>query len=371
MTFPNTPLPVEELQGQLGDSALSLVKELNTLATVVNENSAAIVANISGDSSLAELVSANDQALEQKIDVASGDAATALVNESDRLQRKITEETEESRTEARDLSNSVLEQSLLTANQVAVDVNANLDAAVKQLNDRIGVETEVVTTDATPTSILTVTPSSRVATRFSGSLVAMRDIHTEVSSYLFSLIANALASSEILTVAAGNAADGDQVEIDGVTYTFRAVPAVAFDVDIGVDAETTIDNFVLAIDDAGTPGTEYGVGTAKHATFTARKNSASTMIVAARQPGVAADGSSVTDPVDGGGTLSWGAAVTSGGSDMDVNGGFTDEYETAPGDYTPAVAASGADVVWSVTGAANKKITWRLKVDKVEIITFV
>jgi hypothetical protein len=54
-----------------------------------------------------------------------------------------------------------------------------------------------------------------------------------------------------------------------VTYTFQAAVAAANDVLIGIDATASVLNLELAINDTGTPGTEYGVGTVAHTTVTA------------------------------------------------------------------------------------------------------
>lgn len=51
--------------------------------------------------------------------------------------------------------------------------------------------------------------------------------------------------------------EGDTVVIDGITFTFNATPSGAGSVDIGVDAPTSIDNLVAAINDSGTAGTTY------------------------------------------------------------------------------------------------------------------
>jgi hypothetical protein len=51
--------------------------------------------------------------------------------------------------------------------------------------------------------------------------------------------------------------DGDTVTIAGVTFTFRASPSAAGDVDIGADADASRANLAAAINDSGTAGTTY------------------------------------------------------------------------------------------------------------------
>jgi lysophospholipase L1-like esterase len=60
-----------------------------------------------------------------------------------------------------------------------------------------------------------------------------------------------------------NANDGDTVTIDGVVYTFRTAPSVAFDVTIGASANASIQNLGNAVN---LEGTTWGAGTTQHPT---------------------------------------------------------------------------------------------------------
>jgi hypothetical protein len=73
------------------------------------------------------------------------------------------------------------------------------------------------------------------------------------------------ANAAILdALAAGNAAD--TITIDGHVYTLRAAPTtVADEVKIGASAFATLLNLHHAINGTGTPGTDYGSSTARHA----------------------------------------------------------------------------------------------------------
>lgn len=64
--------------------------------------------------------------------------------------------------------------------------------------------------------------------------------------------ASNLTSTTILDLAT-NPTAGDFVVIQGVTFTFRAVPALAGEVDIGADADGSAVNLVAAINGTGTP----------------------------------------------------------------------------------------------------------------------
>jgi hypothetical protein len=65
------------------------------------------------------------------------------------------------------------------------------------------------------------------------------------------------------TNAVTNANDGDTMAIGGVSYTFRTTCSVANDVLIGASANATNQNLGHAVNaEGGTPGTDYGTGTA-------------------------------------------------------------------------------------------------------------
>ena len=66
-----------------------------------------------------------------------------------------------------------------------------------------------------------------------------------------------------------NVAADDTVVIGDVTYTFKASPSAANEVDVGGDLDTSINNLVAAINDSGTEGTTYGTGTVANPYFSA------------------------------------------------------------------------------------------------------
>jgi hypothetical protein len=68
-----------------------------------------------------------------------------------------------------------------------------------------------------------------------------------------------------------NVAANDTVLIGDKTYTFKASPAAVYDVDVGADLDTSIDNLVAAINDSvGEAATEYyGTGLDAHPEVTA------------------------------------------------------------------------------------------------------
>lgn len=67
-----------------------------------------------------------------------------------------------------------------------------------------------------------------------------------------------------------NVAADDTVVIGDITYTFKATPAAAYQVDVGADLDTSIGNLVAAINRSGTPGaTTYHTDTVANPYFTA------------------------------------------------------------------------------------------------------
>lgn len=109
-------------------------------------------------------------------------------------------------------------------------------------------------------------------------------------------------------------ADGDTVTIGGVVYTFKtalsAGPTVAYEVLIGANVAASHTNLAKAINDSGTEGTHYGVGTLVHPTVSAAAGATST-VVTAKTPGTAGNSIATTETSSNG---SWGAATLASGA---------------------------------------------------------
>jgi len=123
-------------------------------------------------------------------------------------------------------------------------------------------------------------------------------------------------ATQTLTSNATNVSAADTVTIDGYVYTFVAVPAAAFDVDIGGTAAVSLDNLKAAINDSGTEGTTYGTGTYAHPSVTATTNTDTTQVVEARLAGANGNAITTTEVAT---TLSWGAGVLASGADGTYN----------------------------------------------------
>lgn len=110
----------------------------------------------------------------------------------------------------------------------------------------------------------------------------------------------------------------DTVVIDGLTYTWKAAPSAAYEIDIGANIATCVTNLIAAINASGTAGTEYGTGTLRHPSVKAvaasaygGSNTASLWIVS-RTPGAAGNGIVCTETGD---ELAFAAGTLSGGRD--------------------------------------------------------
>jgi hypothetical protein len=118
----------------------------------------------------------------------------------------------------------------------------------------------------------------------------------------------------------GNVAANDTVVIGNITYTFVATPAVAYDVDVGADLDTSITNLSLAINRTGTPGaTTYHTATVANPYFTATADLTNDAIdLTARGAGSWCNGIYLTATHPGANTITAGGttfAAISGGTD--------------------------------------------------------
>ena len=87
-----------------------------------------------------------------------------------------------------------------------------------------------------------------------------------------------------------NVAADDTVVIGDKTYTFKAAPSAAYEVDVGTDLETSIANLVAAINLSGTAGTEYGASHVEAHPAVTATGSATVLSLAGRGPGAEANG---------------------------------------------------------------------------------
>lgn len=99
------------------------------------------------------------------------------------------------------------------------------------------------------------------------------------------------AAGGTITVAVGNAQDGDEITIGGITYTWKTAlseasgDAVPYEVLIGADNAAAASNLKKAINKESTEGTNYGTGTVAHPLVTATV-STNVVTVSAKTKGV-------------------------------------------------------------------------------------
>jgi hypothetical protein len=127
----------------------------------------------------------------------------------------------------------------------------------------------------------------------------------------------------LLTFAA-NAANGEQVEIGGKTYTFQTVLTdVDGNVKIGASATLSRNNLVDAINLGPGAGVDYAASTTLHPSVSASTGPGDTMNAEANLQGTA--GNSITT-TETGANMSWGMATLDGGSDVTTKGDRAEAY---------------------------------------------
>jgi hypothetical protein len=128
-----------------------------------------------------------------------------------------------------------------------------------------------------------------------------------------------------------NVAADDTVVIGNITYTFKATPAAAYDVDVGADLDTSITNLVLAINRTGTPGaTTYHSATVAHPAVTAAADLANDAIdLTARIAGSDANSIYLAATHPGANTIAALAASAGIGSGVTAGVGSVDDFLTS------------------------------------------
>lgn len=133
--------------------------------------------------------------------------------------------------------------------------------------------------------------------------------------------ANAIVTTETMANTSWGAAtlagglEAETVTIGTTVYTFKDTTATAYDVKIGIDAATTLDNLELAINASGVgDGTDYHAGTLAHPLVIATTNGDTTQVIRAKIIGTAPNAYATTETCAhaafGGATMGSGVAVT-------------------------------------------------------------
>lgn len=152
-----------------------------------------------------------------------------------------------------------------------------------------------------------------------------------------------IQANELLTLT-GNVSDGDQVELNGKTYTWNTVLGAADgDLFIGATANDSINNLVAAVTGGAGSGTLYAAATTTHTTMGAVNAGGDTMTGYALAGGTAGNAFTVSDPTDGGAVMSWGAGTLSGGTDNDAKTATITDTSTVGGADAARISAASLD----------------------------
>ena len=109
----------------------------------------------------------------------------------------------------------------------------------------------------------------------------------------------------------GNAVDNETVVIGGRTYRWKNTLAQVDDVKIGASASASLDNLKATLNLTGTVGVEYFTGQTIHATVTAGKKTATTLLMYAKTGGTGGNSLGSTETMTNG---SFGGANFAGGT---------------------------------------------------------
>lgn len=174
-------------------------------------------------------------------------------------------------------------------------------------------------------------------------------------------------ATQTLTVT-GNFAEGERVQVDGVTYTFRASPVNPYDVDLGVDAATSLDNLKSAINDSGTEGTTYGNETEAHPTVTAEGNTDTTQVVQAKSFGTYGNRLLVSTT---GENASWGDTSLAGGVDavpyeVHIGAAAANTLDNFKAAVNGTGGTEGTD--WSTGTPAHPQVTATTNTDTTQLV---
>jgi hypothetical protein len=121
----------------------------------------------------------------------------------------------------------------------------------------------------------------------------------------------------VLTSDTTNQNEGDTVTIGTTVYTFTADPTEAYDIDIGANAEESLDNLFQAIKAGTGEGTAYGTGTLAHPDVMSSDVDATTLTIQAKIPGTVPNSIPTTEEGD---HTSWADTTLGGGTGASVAG---------------------------------------------------
>lgn len=129
------------------------------------------------------------------------------------------------------------------------------------------------------------------------------------------VLVTSLSASGVLTSDNINVADGDTVTINGTVYTFKTTltsgNANAYEVLIGGTADLSLTNLASAINNTGTPGTDYDSSTPINPDVSSGAVASHAITVTAKAAGATQNTYATTETSA---HLSWGSATLKGGA---------------------------------------------------------
>jgi hypothetical protein len=152
--------------------------------------------------------------------------------------------------------------------------------------------------DDLETAVGTYSGAADIATDLAAALGDIDDLEAVAPQYV-ATFATATAATATYTTDGTNPDVGSNVTVNDQKYRFMDAMTQANDVQIGVDADTSLGNLVAAINLGGTPGTEYYAGTVAATGVTAAAVDSHATVVRADTKGTAANGyakGASTDP---------------------------------------------------------------------------
>lgn len=158
-----------------------------------------------------------------------------------------------------------------------------------------------------------------------------------------------------LTSDATNVSVDDTVTIGSIVYRFKSTMLAAYDVKIGADAATTLDNLKAAINASGTPGTEYFAGTLAHPDVVATTNTDTTQKVVSKVIGTANNTKATTETSS---HLSWADTTLGGGTGTSVTGVATASSAFVLNGTTYYFTNQLSETVNGVASAVANEILW-------------
>lgn len=250
---------------------------------------------------------------EVKIDAVGGTTAAKVANTLDNLKAAVNGSAGEGTTYGTG-----------TVAHTQIDATTNTDTTQLFVSKTVG------TTPNTYVSTTTWTSAAFGGTVFSGGVAAA--VFTVVATSEDSGSQTYVWQAEdVTTYAAGTLtsdtvapADGDTVTIGNKTYTFKTALTASTtpnEVLIAGSAANALDNLKHAIDNTGTPGTDYGSETLEHTQVNGSTLSATSLVVVAVTAGDAANLYATTENSD---HLSWGDPTL-------INGGWATATGTING----------------------------------------